>query len=181
MIKCGNSVELNPIEEENLKTILKWRNNPDLNKYFREYRVLTYEHQHKWWQKKVVNDPSWQYFCIHVLDDVIGVCGLINIHPVNRSAEIAFFIGDANYQELGFGFNAVYGLMLHGFNNLNLNRIWAEVYSNNPLLEKYVAIGFTQEGVLRETYYYDGRYWDSHMLSVLKKDFGKLSKNGTTF
>ena len=75
------------------------------------------------------------------------------------------------YRGKGFGSDALRQLCRYGFEYLNLNRIWCEVYSNNASLDMYRHIGFKDEGILRENYYSEGKYWDSHILSMLKRDY----------
>ena len=65
-------------------------------------------------------------------------------------------------------------LIKYGFEELNMNRIWCEVYSNNDALHIYKHLDFVEEGVLRQNYYAEGKYWDSHILSMLKEEY--LSK-----
>ena len=54
---------------------------------------------------------------------------------------------------------------------LNLNKIWCEVYSNNSALEIYRKIGFVDEGVLRQNHFKDGEYVDSYVLSMLRSEW----------
>ena len=174
MIK-GEKVILSQVEEFHLSLLLNWRNNPDFRKYYREYRLLTMTHQKRWWRNKILNDDSWQYFVIKPIDKdkVIGVTGLTYIHPIYRSAEFAITIGDLSYSGQGYGSDALRTLIKYGFNEINLNRIWCEVFSNNAALEIYKHIGFKAEGIMRETYFYDGKYWDSHILSMLRSEWKK--------
>lgn len=173
----GSKSILGPMDEEHLKQMVEWRNDPDLRQYFREYRVLTYEHQHRWWEDKVLKDSTWEYFTIRPKEyphRIIGACGLTYMHPVNRVGEFAIFIGDKEFRGKGLGSDSLRTLVRYGFDGLNLNRIWGEVYSNNPSLPKYIHMGFKEEGVLRETYYHDGKYWDSHVISMLRSEYKKL-------
>ena len=62
-------------------------------------------------------------------------------------------------------------LVRYGFKELNLNRVYCEVYSNNEAYTWYKSIGFVYEGTLRETYWHDGRYYDSYIISILKREF----------
>ena len=40
----GKKVILEVPEKKHLTKMLEWRNNPEFRQYYREYRVLTYEH-----------------------------------------------------------------------------------------------------------------------------------------
>jgi hypothetical protein len=171
----GKKVTLHLPEEKHLKKMLEWRNDPNLRQFFREYRELSYEHQVKWWKDKALSDDSWQYFVMkpNGEDKIIGVIGLVYIHPIYKTAEFAISIGDENYRNGGFGSDALRTIIKYGFEELNLNRIWCEVYSNNKAIDVYRHIGFKDEGLLRQTVYKNGQYHDSYILGMLKDEWQK--------
>ena len=50
-------------------------------------------------------------------------------------------------------------LLDYGFNYINLNKIYAEIYSIDiNKLELFVRNKFKKDAVLREHYYYNGKY-----------------------
>ena len=169
----GKKIRLVGVEEEHLKTLMGWRNDPKFRQYYREYRVLTLEDKYKWWKDKILNDDTWQFFVVKPIDKdiVIGSIGLTYIHPIYKTAEFSITIGHENYRGGGYGSDALRTIVKHGFEQLNLNRIWCEVYTNNKALGVYESIGFVKEGVMRETYFNDGKYWDSTILSILRREW----------
>ena len=176
----GKKVILDITDESNLEKMRSWRNNPEFRQYYREYRVLSRKDQIRWWKEKVLEDDSWQYFVVKPIDDsekIIGFAGLTYIHPIYRTGEFAITIAESDYQRNGYGSDALRTLIRYGFEELNLNRIWCEVYSNNSALDVYRHIGFKDEGVLRQTVYKNGKYLDSHILSMLKSDYDELEKS----
>ena len=172
MIK-GNKINLTSICPNNLEQLRNWRNKPELRKYFREYREISPDMQKRWYQEKVLNDTKQVNFEIHenTSNQLIGHCGLYYINWVHRHAEFGIYIGDSDYRSGGYGSDALRQLIRYGFEDLNLNRIWCEVYDNNAALEVYKHIGFVYEGKMRENYYNEGRYWDSHILAMLRSDY----------
>jgi RimJ/RimL family protein N-acetyltransferase len=62
-------------------------------------------------------------------------------------------------------------LIDYGFNQLNLNKIWCEVYSNNSSIHLYRKIGFQDEGLLKQQVFKDGNYLDSHLLGMLRSEY----------
>ena len=102
---------------------------------------------------------------------MIGSCGLTYINWVYRTAEFSITIGNKSYRSGGFGSDTLRTLIKYGFEELNLNRIWCEVYSNNAAIDIYKHIGFVEEGILRQNYYNEGRYWDSHIMSMLREEY----------
>jgi UDP-4-amino-4,6-dideoxy-N-acetyl-beta-L-altrosamine N-acetyltransferase len=166
----SNKVILKGVEELDLESLRNWRNNPSLRKYFREHKDITKIDQSNWY-KKILSDKNQYNFSIFAENNLIGHCGLYYINWINRSAEFGIYIGNNNYRNGGYGSDALRTLIKYGFNDLNLNKIWCEVYKNNEALHVYKHIGFKHEGTLRDNYYNEGRYWDSDILSMLKKEY----------
>ena len=161
-------IKLEQIERQDLPKLKKMRN--ELRQYFREYRLLNDLNQEDWFEG-MSRDTNQVMF--KVVDEVIlGACGLHYISWTNRSAEFGIYIGK-DYQGQGHAKVALCSLLEYGFNELNLNRIWGEVYSNNPALQFYKKFGFEIEGRLRETYYNNG-WHDSYIISMLRKDHDQL-------
>tara|TARA_R100000664_G_C2681400_1_gene89251 strand:- start:40 stop:588 length:549 start_codon:yes stop_codon:yes gene_type:complete len=173
----GENIILSAVEEKHLLKLMEWRNNPEFRKYYREYRVIGYEHQKNWWKSKILNDDTWQYFVVKHKDspeNIIGWVGLTYINWVYRTGEFSITLGDESYRGKGLGKDMLRTILRYGFEDLNLNRIWCEVYDNNKALDLYKKIGFEQEGVLRETVFKNNKYLNSHVLSMLKKDYEKI-------
>ena len=171
MIK-GKKITLSPVEREDIEQLRNWRNQPELRKYFREHRDISKTMQSAWFDK-INNDPNQVNFEIREAENnkLIGHCGLYYISWIHRHAEFGIYIGADDYRSGGFGSDALRTLIKYGFNDLNLNRIWCEVYDNNTSIELYKHLGFVHEGTLRQTYYNEGRYWDSHLLGIFRDEF----------
>lgn len=171
----GRKIYLSSVEEESIEKLRLWRNQPELRKFFREFREINKEMQSRWFVNKVIEDPNQVNFEIHDLESekLIGHCGLYYINWIHRHAEFGIYIGDQDYRSGGYGSDALRTLISYGFDDLNLNKIWCEVYTNNDALVVYEHLGFKKEGVLRQHYYNEGKYWDSTMLSLLKSEFNK--------
>ena len=61
----GKKVYLSSVERENLEQLRQWRNQPELRKYFREYREITKDMQNKWYENRVLNSKEQVDFEIH--------------------------------------------------------------------------------------------------------------------
>mgnify|MGYP003112275450 CR=1 FL=1 len=168
----GKKTTLQSVKEHNIEQLRNWRNNPDLRKYFREYREISRPMQAAWFNK-INNDNNQVNFEIHdkESDKIIGHCGLYYISWVHRHAEFGIYIGDFNFRNGGYGSDALRTLVKYGFEDLNLNKIWCEVYTNNSALGVYERLGFVREGTLRQSYFNEGKYWDSNVLSLLRSEY----------
>jgi UDP-4-amino-4,6-dideoxy-N-acetyl-beta-L-altrosamine N-acetyltransferase len=169
----GKKIGLTNVNRENIEQLREWRNNPELRQYFREHKEISKEMQENWFNSKVLNDPNQYNFEIHELKNnkLIGHCGLYYINWIARSAEFGIYIGDYSFRNGGYGSDALRTLIQYGFDQLNMNKIWAEVYSNNEALHVYEHIGFKIEGVLRQNVFKNGKYFDSTIISMLKTEW----------
>jgi len=172
MIK-GKRVYLQAVEEESIEQLRQWRNNPELRQYFREYREISKKMQSAWYDNRVCNNANQVDFEIRDKETqkLIGHCGLYYIDWVNRKAEFTIYIGDFTFRNGGYGSDTLRNLIDYGFNTLNLNKIWCEVYSNNKAIEIYEHLGFTREGTMRQHYFDNGKWWDSHFMSLLESEY----------
>ena len=174
----GKLVGICAVEEYDLKQLMDWRNTTDFRKYFREYRELNMDNQKNWFINSVINDASNTMFAIRRLDDnkLLGCCGFVYINWVHRHADLSLYIGhdDLYIDDIGYAEEACNLLMNYGFKELCLNKIWTEIYEfDKPKKDLYDKFGFEQDGLLRENYFYDGRFWDSRILSILKENWDK--------
>jgi UDP-4-amino-4,6-dideoxy-N-acetyl-beta-L-altrosamine N-acetyltransferase len=168
----GKKIVLESVDSDHLEQFRTWRNKPELRKYFREYREISDKMQQEWFSK-ITKSSNEVNFSIKdkKTKQLIGHCGLYYINWPARSAEFGIYIGEVSHRNGGFGSDALRQLCGYGFDELNLNRIWCEVYSNNSSIGVYKHIGFVEEGILRESYFSEGKYWNSHMMSMLKVEY----------
>ena len=136
MIK-GEKCFLTAVNPDSIETLRNWRNNPKLRRYFREFREISKSMQEN--NTRVLNNPNQFDFEIHDKESkaLIGHCGLYYVNWVSRAAEFTIYVGDFNFRGMGIGSDALRTLIGYGFNDLNLNRIWCEVYSNNEAIHIY--------------------------------------------
>jgi len=171
----GKHIYLTAVEKEDLSQLKTWRNNPDFRKKFREYRELNSEMQNNWFEKFVVNDKNTIMFSIRNIAnaELLGCCGLCYINWVHRYADLSFYIGKDNlYVDDKYALETVDLLIKYGFYELGLNKIWTEIYEFDSLKINFLRrYGFKTDGQLRENYFYDGKWWDSLIFSILSKDF----------
>lgn len=186
----GNKVYLKSIDRKNLEQFRRWRNQEWLRDYFREYREITEYMQEKWYENIVSNNDKFvnfeiiakmykdndssNFFHSNVL---VGMCGLYYINWKNRSAEFTIYIGEEKFRRNGFGTDALKVLLRYGFNEMNLNRVWCEVFEFNKAIDIYKKLGFIKEGKLRQSVFTKGKYYDSYILSMLRSDFNKVMWN----
>jgi RimJ/RimL family protein N-acetyltransferase len=173
----GNLVGLRAVEKEDLELLKNWRNNSDFRKNFREVRELSITDQELWLDSLNRTKHINFMFVIVRLEDnkPIGAGGLLYINWINRAADFSFYIGENSLyvDDNGYSLEATRLLIEYGFNNLNLNKIWMELYEFDlKKLEFFKQkFNFIEDGTLRDNCYENGKYYDSYIISILKKDY----------
>jgi hypothetical protein len=104
-------------------------------------------------------------------NEVIGACGLLYINWIIRSADFSFYIGkDELYiDEQGYAEESAKLLIEYGFNQLNLHKIWMELYEFDELKINFFKdkFLFKVDGILRDNCFENGKYWNSLLISLL--------------
>ena len=135
MIK-GKIVALRSVEKEDLDHLKKWRNIQVFRK-LREVRELSNEDQIEWLESlQKTKLTNYMFSIINLKDNkIIGACGLLYINWVIRSADFSFYIGEKNeyISNSDISMESVKLLIDYGFKNLNLNKIWMELYEFDNL------------------------------------------------
>ena len=170
----GRHVGLRAIEPVDLPLLLDFRNQPQFRRFFREYRELSSSHQEKWFVNVVMGDPSTRMFSVIELGTgrLLGACGLCYIDYINRTADFSIYIGaDDLYIDDKFAPDAARVMIRYGFDELNLHRLWSEIYAIDEAKQAFFGkLGFHLDGRHRETHWTEGRWVDSLYFSLLSTD-----------
>lgn len=162
---------LRAIERNDLPQLLAWRNRPEFRRYFREYRELNSDMQQHWYETRVLNDPATRMFAIVDIADqrLLGACGLCAIDWINRSADFSIYIGANNlYIDEHFAPDAAQALIRYGLEELNLHRLWAEIYDfDTQKIQLFDTLNFCLDGRHRQTHWSEGQWHDSLFYSIL--------------
>lgn len=177
MIK-GNLVGLRAVEITDLETLRNWRNNPAFRRNFREVREINMQNQQAWFERTNASANDFMFVFENLESgETVGAGGLLYTNWIIRSADFSFYIGFENsyIDEKGFAEDAAALLIKYGFENLNLNKIWMELYEFDERKIKFFTekFGFVREGTLRDNCFEDGKYWNSYIYSLLRREYEK--------
>lgn len=172
----GKYVNLRSLEVEDLSTLKNWRNSKYIRKVTREYRLLNMFNQKSWFESLHKNNPPREIM-FGILDkknNLIGVCGLTYIDWKNRHSEISIYIAKAGWQKTKESRNTLSVIMKYAFGELGMHRLWAEIYGiAADTIKLFQMAGFKEEGILRDTIFREGKWWNSHLYSILALEFSK--------
>lgn len=109
----------------------------------------------------------------HHEDGHIGNVSLQSISFINRNAEYAIVIGNPRHWRKSVGLNASLALLRHGFQKLNLERVYCGTAATNLGMQKLaVQMGMVEEGRRRKHLFLNGEMVDMIEYGVLRQDFG---------
>ena len=167
----GEKIILREIEEGDLNSIVKWRNDPAILRWLFSYSPLSKVKQRKWYEK-YLDDVTQQIFIIEVKEEKIpiGTVGLTNIDYKNQRGELTIIIGEKNYRGRGLGDECLNLLVKFAFDEMNLRKIKTLVFSDNEkAIKLYEKCGFVEEGVLKEEIFKDGMYKDVLIMGIWRE------------
>ena len=166
----GEKIILREIEEDDLNSIVKWRNDPAILRWLFSYSPLNKTKQRRWYEK-YLDDDSQQTFIIEVKEEKIpiGTVGLTNIDYKNQRAELGVLIGDESWQNKGIGKEALDLLIKFVSDEMNIRKIKAIVFEENvPAIRLYKSCGFVEEGVLKKEVYKNGEFKSVMVMALFK-------------
>lgn len=101
---------------------------------------------------------------------LIGTCGLFMWNRNWRNCVLGYELAPPAWGQ-GFMREALTRVIDWGFEQMELNRIEAQVHPHNAASLKTLAgLGFVEEGRLREVGYWGGAYHDMMQLSLLRRE-----------
>lgn len=177
----GTKVGLRAIEETDLTQLRNWRNRPEFRRNFREHRELGLANQKAWFDKVAVSSNDFMFMIVDLAnsEEPIGACGLLYTSWIIRSADFSFYIGKsgAYIDDEGYAEEAAQLLINYGFQDLNLNKVWMELYEfdHRKLSFFREQFGFTTDGQLPQNCFSEGKYWDSFLISLLATNWAGAS------
>lgn len=166
---------LREIQYEDLPLINKWRNDPEIIAWLgNNFLYITKDVDADWYRNYLQHRDKAVRFAIveNATNAMVGTAQLTDMHAINRAAEFSIAIGEKEYWNKGAGHTAIQMIIQHGFQDLNLHRIYLRVLARNVrAIHLYKKAGFLQEGILRQSLYKQGVFEDEWMMAMLKEDY----------
>jgi diamine N-acetyltransferase len=182
MMIYGERIRLRAVEKDDLPFFVKWLNDPEVRQGILLYNPISQTEEDGWYERMLTRPVDEHVMAIEImmppaeadedLWELIGSLAFDHIDWHVRAAEFGILIGEKTYWNRGYGTEAVRMLAQHGFNTLNLNRIYLHVFEDNPrAIRAYEKAGFILEGRERQAEYRNGKFTDVLRMSLLKDEF----------
>ena len=166
LTKAGEiKLKLVPLKKEYLEFVRKVRNDPQVNKHLFSNAHISKDDQERWYRRYQRDKKNLVF--MGVVDVPIGYCQASNIDHVNRSCELGFYVAP-EYQNKGYGTMMVKELADYTIGELNMHRLYLEVFADNEkAIKLYRKCGFTEEGILRHKILRAGRFRDVLVMALI--------------
>jgi RimJ/RimL family protein N-acetyltransferase len=117
--------------------------------------------------------------CLAADDRPIGEVMLVDIDRTHGSSQLGIFIGEVAEWGRGYGTDAISAIVEFGFAELRLERIWLNVWTENPRARRaYEKAGFVHEGTIRHDRYEHGEHTSGDLMSILRDEWGARRPTG---
>lgn len=179
----GKRVRLRGVERSDLEKFVVWINDPEVTAGLALFLPMSSVDEEKWFESAMQRPQEEKPLVIDMKDGtdwrLIGNSSFFAFDWVARSAEVGIMIGDKTVWNQGYGRETMNLLLRHGFETLNLNRIYLRVYAENKrAIRVYEKVGFVHEGRMRQAGYKNGEYSDVLYMSVLREEWDASIKEG---
>ncbi len=165
---------LRNITPEDADFFLAVFSNPVVNKYlYDEEPIQSLDEAMKWidlYNSEIPDHNRWV-----IIDKEtslrLGTCGFHNWDKRNNRIEIGYDLLP-EYWGKGYMREALTKAIDLVVNTMNIHRIYALTHTENArsikILEK---LGFKKEGLLKDHYFFRGKYYDHFLYSLIKREF----------
>lgn len=171
----GSRVQLTALTQDDLPTVAAWYQDAEF------MRLLDAIPAHpkaveslRTWLDEAQKASDGYLFGIRLLnnDTLIGFIELDGILWTHGTAWFSIAIGAREYREQGYGTEAARLALAFAFQELNMHRVQATVFSyNRRSMAMFERLGFRREGTYREFLHRDGQRYDMLLYGILRREF----------
>jgi len=174
----GERVFLRPFEKRDLTLSQRWLSDSELIRLIGEVAPWSRTDIKKWYKDLLADkDQVWFAIASKKGNRVIGEAGLLRMDRPRRSTDMTIIIGEKDARGKGYGKEVGRLLLSYAFESLKFHRVSVGVVGfNKDALRFWESLGFKKEGVERDAYFYDDKYSDCIMMSILENEYGKDKK-----
>ncbi|MEO7978774.1 GNAT family N-acetyltransferase [Flavobacterium sp.] len=163
---------LRRITDEDVNEVFELRSNAETMRYIPRPLAKTTEdaliHIATIEEKIILNEGINWGITLKDNSKLLGIIGYYRMQPENYRAEIGYILLP-EFHGRGIITETVKRLITYGFNDLKLHSIEAIIDPENSASEKVLQkCGFVKEGHLRECQFYEGKFIDKVIYSLLR-------------
>lgn len=160
-------VSLRTLRVEDSEYMMEFLNDPEISSNFKFTRYPFSKEGFIKFIERSWSDTTDVHFAV-VEGEYAGTVSLKNISKIDRTAEYAIVIRK-KFWGTGVAKDATDKIVQYGFNTLNIEKIYLNVFSSNArAISFYEKIGFVFEAKFKKHVFVDGKYEDLNWYSLFK-------------
>jgi RimJ/RimL family protein N-acetyltransferase len=165
-------VLLKPLTVADLDNVMTWVNDHETLSYFaNRQKDITRDEERKYIEHLVASktDLAYSIFFRDEGDETyLGQCSLNQIYWPAGNGRL-FVVIRKEAQGWGYGTEAIKELLKKAWDELNLHKVFLIVRKDNRHAQaKYLKLGFDFEGILRDEYCVNGKYYDMVRMGIVR-------------
>lgn|GEM_PF-349542 len=143
------SVELRPLQRQQLELLRQWRNDPAIAAPMLQQQLISAEMQQQWFTR-IQNDKRQAQFVIYYKDEAIGACNLKSADGLelgqSQTIEAGFYLAHPRFRGTLLAFFPALALNQYCFGRLNCKTLLAQVkLSNSAALRFNEKLGYQRQ------------------------------------
>lgn len=162
------NVRLVPLSVDHLPLVMTWVNDREVMQYFALRQERIEEAEEKRYLERLVASSTDHAFSVFDGDEYVGQVSINQIYRPAKNGRVFLVVRKA-MQGKGYGTAALDALVAQAFGPLDLHKLWLIVRRDNKKSQAmYLRAGFEFEGVLRDEYCVNGRYFDMVRMGLVR-------------
>lgn len=171
----GKHVYLRPLTLKDLDgNYISWLNDADVCKH-NSHHIFPYTRESAQdYIQRAYTSRDKLILAVSLIDNDmhVGNISLLHIDYMSQNAEFAILLGEKEQWGKGLAKEAAFLLLQHGFDAMNLHRIYCGTFHENTGMQKLALyLGMEKEGVRRNAFFKNGKFVDIVEFGVLKHEF----------
>ena len=168
----GEKVILREQREKDAKYFAYWFNQPEIMFQCGFTDPTDEETELKYINEYHRKDDSVWFTITDPEGNVVGETGLLRMFPAWHQTDLTIIIPDPKMQRKGYGTETIRLMLDLAFCEYDMHRVSIGVVGlNEDALKFYRKIGFKQEGIQEDGYFYNNEYSDFVMMRILSNEW----------
>jgi RimJ/RimL family protein N-acetyltransferase len=171
--RVSRRIYFRPLEKTDAPLVQGWFNDPEVTRQLLTYRPISLLAEEALLEGLARSETDVAVMIVvRETDRPIGTVALHVEAGPHRQARFGIALGAKDEWGKGYGSEATALMVEYAFATLNLHRVWLHVFEYNKAGRRtYEKAGFRQEGVLRQSHFVEGRYWDCIVMAILQDEW----------
>lgn len=164
-----NKLIMRPLKLSDVNHIMTWVNDPEVVKNLQHFnKKFTIKDEEKYVKKMLASKNDFILSFFNQSGEYIGQGGIHQISWENKLGRLSIIV-KREYWNKGYAQEMLPVLINYGFKKLDLHKIWLMHWKENKKAgHLYQKLGFVKEGILKDEYFWKGRYHDMVRMTIIK-------------